>query len=169
MNDTPITLSALVRLERQHEAIATLIDGLAEAELARRPASGAWSIAEQLAHLGRYQEVFPVRIARMLAEPTPAFERYRAEADEGFARWTAMAPLTIPAAIGEGRAAIVSLVCGLTPEQTARAGSHPLFGVITIPYWIEFFLLHEAHHLYAVMKLRGEILRGGRGEVRITR
>jgi hypothetical protein len=30
-------------------------------------------------------------------------------------------------------------------------GVHPALGPLTIPEWLEFFLLHEGHHLYQVM------------------
>jgi hypothetical protein len=33
----------------------------------------------------------------------------------------------------------------------SRKGFHPSFGALTIPQWLEFFLLHEAHHLYTAM------------------
>ena len=36
--------------------------------------------------------------------------------------------------------------------QLARTGVHPTLGEMALPLWIEFFLLHEAHHLYVVMK-----------------
>ena len=37
-----------------------------------------------------------------------------------------------------------------------RVGVHPVFGLMTIPLWLEFFLLHEAHHLYVVLhRVRG--------------
>jgi hypothetical protein len=29
---------------------------------------------------------------------------------------------------------------------------HPLLGPMPIPLWLEFFLLHEGHHLYTIMK-----------------
>jgi hypothetical protein len=34
-----------------------------------------------------------------------------------------------------------------------RIGRHPVFGDLAIPAWIEFFLLHEAHHLFTIFKL----------------
>ncbi len=38
-------------------------------------------------------------------------------------------------------------------SSPARTGVHPTLGELPIPLWIEFFLLHEAHHLYVVMTL----------------
>ena len=48
------------------------------------------------------------------------------------------------------------LVDSLDAEDLARSGVHPSLGALAIPDWIEFFLLHEAHHLYqAMLRMRG--------------
>ena len=47
---------------------------------------------------------------------------------------------------------LIQLVARLSPEQLNRIGVHGVLGDMTIPEWVEFFLLHEAHHLYAVMQ-----------------
>jgi hypothetical protein len=38
-------------------------------------------------------------------------------------------------------------------------GIHPLFGEMSLALWVEFFLLHEAHHLYIVMTRLGQAKR----------
>jgi hypothetical protein len=40
----------------------------------------------------------------------------------------------------------------LTDEQLARIGMHTRLGELTLLQWLEFFLLHEAHHLLAVLQ-----------------
>jgi hypothetical protein len=42
---------------------------------------------------------------------------------------------------------------GLSAEELSRIGIHPKFGEMTLGLWLEFFLLHEAHHLLSVMQL----------------
>jgi hypothetical protein len=34
-----------------------------------------------------------------------------------------------------------------------REGIHPVYGVFNIGQWTDFFLLHEAHHLFAIFVL----------------
>jgi hypothetical protein len=41
----------------------------------------------------------------------------------------------------------------LTEEDFARTGVHPKFGAMSLSLWLEFFLVHEAHHLYVVLQL----------------
>jgi len=46
---------------------------------------------------------------------------------------------------------VIHQVSGLSDEQLTRTGLHPVLGEMDIPLWLEFFLLHEAHHLYAIL------------------
>jgi len=38
-----------------------------------------------------------------------------------------------------------------------KTGTHPVFGTLNLQLWLNFFLLHEAHHLFAIFKQAGEI------------
>ena len=51
------------------------------------------------------------------------------------------------------REKIYNLIHHLPPDKLDRIGIHPKFGKLTISEWTEFFLLHEAHHLYAIFQL----------------
>ncbi len=41
----------------------------------------------------------------------------------------------------------------LSEEDFERTGVHPKFGEMSLALWLEFFLVHEAHHLYVVLQL----------------
>ena len=41
----------------------------------------------------------------------------------------------------------------LSEEDFQRTGIHPKFGEMNLSLWLEFFLVHEAHHLYVVLQL----------------
>ncbi len=43
----------------------------------------------------------------------------------------------------------------LHEEQLMRIGLHPVYGPMTIEGWTEFFLLHEAHHFFTILRLGG--------------
>ena len=60
-------------------------------------------------------------------------------------------PVAAPAAAGSA----------LTPEQLRRTGVHAKFGPMDVPRWLEFFLVHEAHHLYVSLQRLAEA-RGAR-------
>ena len=50
------------------------------------------------------------------------------------------------------RVDLAARVALLTPEQLARTGRHVRFGSMTLRAWLEFFLAHEGHHLYVILK-----------------
>jgi hypothetical protein len=47
----------------------------------------------------------------------------------------------------------LELITNLNDGELLLTGTHPKFGVLTIPGWTEFFLLHEAHHLFTIFRL----------------
>jgi hypothetical protein len=51
------------------------------------------------------------------------------------------------------RAKLMARLRSLTAEDFERTGVHPRFGEMSLSLWLEFFLVHEAHHLYAVLQL----------------
>ena len=58
------------------------------------------------------------------------------------------------------RRELISKILSLNEEMLQRTGSHPLFGNMNIVQWINFFLLHEAHHLFTIFKLGAELKKG---------
>lgn len=40
----------------------------------------------------------------------------------------------------------------LSDDDILRTAVHPRFGEMNLIQWLEFFLLHEAHHLYVIMQ-----------------
>ena len=51
------------------------------------------------------------------------------------------------------RAELVELLRSLSGEEWRRIGWHSNFGPLTLAQWIEFFLVHEGHHLYTALTL----------------
>jgi hypothetical protein len=153
----PLSPSSAARLSTQLECLPALLDGAAPGALERRTRSGKWSVHENLAHLARHHAVVLERVRRTLAEDRPELPRYAAEADDEWPAWAALSPVEVRARLEGLRAELVTLVEGLSDQELARTAVHPTLGEMTLSLWLEFFLLHEAHHLYIVMK-RG---RGG--------
>ena len=156
-----IAPSLLGRLAGQLDALVPILREAGDAGLSARPADGKWSAHENLAHLGRVQEVFFERLHRILAEDRPALQRYRAEEDPDWPAWAALPPPEALARLRRRRAELVARVAALTPEQACRTGVHGRFGEMDVAAWIEFFLVHEAHHLYVVMLRLAEARHAG--------
>jgi hypothetical protein len=149
----PLTRSILSRLQTQHEALDLLIEGYTEEQLKRRVSPGKWSPFENIAHLAAYQPMFAERIERIGSETDPVFERYVAEKDPLFPAYLEKSLAALTAAINANRASIIMKIKGLQDSDLQRAGLHPRYGRMTLAQWTEFFLLHEAHHLFTLFTL----------------
>ena len=148
----PLTPSSATRLAHQLECLPALLEGAAPSALERRTRSGKWSVQENLAHLARHHVVVLERVRKVLAEERSALPRYAAEDDGEWPAWAALPLSEILRRLAALRSELTALVSGLSDAQLARTGVHPTLGEMALPLWIEFFLLHEAHHLYVVMK-----------------
>jgi hypothetical protein len=160
--------AALVdRLHSQLDALTFVLARANPSALESRPRPEEWSARENLAHLARHHAVFIERLRRLLAEDRPALGRYRAEDDPDWPTWAALPLDGILERLRTLRAELVALVRRLTPQECARTGLHPTFGELDVAGWLEFFLLHEAHHLYTALVRVGEAGRwrspGGEG------
>ena len=154
-----LTQSTLLRLETQVEAIPLLLSGATSEAIMARPVSGQWSAHENLAHLARHHEVFLERLHRILAESAPQLGRYCAGEDSAWSEWSSLSVEEVLIRLKALRGEIISLAKGLSEAETRRVGIHPLFGEMGLALWVEFFLLHEAHHLYLAMIRLGEAKR----------
>lgn len=151
--------STLLRLETQLEVVPVLLRGAAPEAIMARTASGQWSPHENLAHLARHHAVFLERLHRILGEKSPQLGRYRAEEDLAWPEWSCLSTAEVLSRLKALRAELIHLIKGLSEAEASRVGIHPLFGEMSLALWVEFFLLHEAHHLYVVMRRLGEAKR----------
>jgi hypothetical protein len=146
--------SALVcRLKTQHLALREIIKDVNDKKLHTELEPGKWSISDNIAHLVTYQPVFLARAHRILKGDNPTFDAYRADDEPDFIaarQWTLQQMLT---KLEGNRRQILELITNLTDDQLTLTATHPKYGQLTIPGWTEFFLLHEAHHLFTIMKL----------------
>lgn len=149
--------SLLARLSSQPDALDHLLFGLVEDQIRHRRQPVTWSIFDNLAHLGRYQEIFLERMQRITTEEQPSFTRYVADEDPGFAAWTQLSFQTLAERLRGERATLNAFLSILREEQLTRTGQHPTYGPMTIEGWTEFFLLHEAHHLLTILRLGGAL------------
>ena len=141
------------RLDHQHETILELLEGKSEDQLKIRPIADKWSPFENVAHLGAYQPAFIQRLDLILKDDEPRFQRYKAEEDPQFYVYLDLSLLELESDIVSKRKTMMSMIEQLPDEQLSRAGHHPRFGRLNICDWLEFFLLHEAHHLFTIFTL----------------
>jgi DinB superfamily len=141
------------RLRHQHGTIRDLTAGLPVETLQRRILPDKWSLFENIAHLAAYQPVFLMRLERISREPSPAFERYVAEQDPAFPSYLEKSYEGLLGNIDDRRTVILSRLEEGGEALLTKTGLHPRYGLLTGREWTEFFLLHEAHHLYTIFML----------------
>ena len=146
-----------LRLKHQHEAIKELIANTSKERVHYHPAPGKWSIHDNITHLATYQPVFIERLKLILNEDAPAFGRYRADDDLVFEECRKFETQTIIERLHNDRKTIVELASKLSKEQLNRIGVHKKFGNLILEMWLEFFLLHEAHHLFTIFQLANDV------------
>jgi uncharacterized damage-inducible protein DinB len=144
--------STLSRLKTQLDSLPDVLGAATPEELSRRPSSGKWSARENLAHLARHHEIMLARVRRILSEDAPRLDRYDAASDSEWPRYAAMSTGEMLEQLRMSRTQLIAIVETLTPEQMARVGVHTRMGPMPLSTWLEFFILHEGHHLYAVFQ-----------------
>jgi hypothetical protein len=143
------------RIMARRSELLLLLDGLSEADAARRPAAGegedAWSIAEVALHVLRYtrnvREIIeatsrgrtaPKDARGLLAEDTRPFEQVRAQLIR-----ESVALAGLPASLPE------------PPDMTATV-PHAVLGELPSRAWWLFFTVHDGDHIPQLRRLRGE-------------
>jgi uncharacterized damage-inducible protein DinB len=150
---TDQNISRLQRCETQlRDFLDEALRGVPVEMILEQAVPGKWSANENLAHLGRYHEIFLERIERILAEENPAFSRYRAEDDPQWEAWRTLAYKEVAEKLASLREMLVARLKALSAADYKRTGTHSKFGEMSLSLWLEFFLVHEAHHLYVVLQ-----------------
>ena len=151
--------SISTRIQYQHKSLLDILDGLSDEQIRRQLNPGKWSIFENIVHLQTYQHAFISRVRKILDDENPVFDRYTAEADPLFhdnciksSREVMQDLLTIRKELSNG-------ILSFKETDLVKQGTHPVYGKMNLLQWLNFFLLHEAHHLFTIFKMGTELKR----------
>ena len=151
--------SITTRLQYQHKSLLDIIDGLSDEQIRRPIYTGKWSIFETVVHLTTYQHVFIARVKRILESSNPSFDRYTAEADPEFHDYCGKSTREVMQNLLTTRKELSAEIISFKEEDFDKTGGHPIYGPMTLLQWLNFFLLHEAHHLFVIFKMSAELKR----------
>jgi hypothetical protein len=156
-NAEPINpLDVLALLETNAAALKSLVDGLSQEEMNRRPADDVWAIHHHVAHFRDAQETLETRVDLMLTQENPELVVVALYAIAGQAAPSSTADLL--ADYLNRRARLVSRLEGLPLEDFWRPGWHQEFGRMTIVRQLAYMANHEQSHLPEIEALRNQIL-----------
>ena len=153
--------SVSTRLQYQHKSLIEIIDGLSDEQIRRAIHPGKWSVFENIVHVETYQHVFIKRVKQILENTSPSFERYSAEADPLFAEHCGKSTREIMQDLLTTRKEMSAGILSFQDTDLVKSGSHPLYGKMNLIQWLNFFLLHEAGHLFTIFKLSAELRKNG--------
>ena len=149
--------SVSTRLQYQHKSLMDIIDDLSDEQIRRQIISGKWSIFENIVHLQTYQHTFIKRVRQILDENNPSFPRYSAETDVLFLDNCHKSTREVMQDLLTTRKEIAAGMLSFQSTDLTKTGTHPVYGQMTLIQWLNFFLLHEAHHLFTIFKLTAEL------------
>jgi uncharacterized damage-inducible protein DinB len=141
------------RLISQHLAIKELTKSLEKELINRRHETGKWSIQENLLHIVSYHQVFLMRVDKIINADNPFFDRYTFKGDVNFDKMKKLDTVKLLNHLEEERIKIIDLIFNLNENELQKSGTHQKFGKMNVVEWVEFFLLHEAHHIYTIFKI----------------
>ncbi|TMI68425.1 MAG: DinB family protein [Bacteroidetes bacterium] len=152
-----IPSSVASRLQYQHKSLLDLVDGLSDEQIRMQVDTGKWSIFENIVHLQTYQHTFIRRIRQMLDEQNPSFDRYTAEADPLFHDNCGKSTREIMQDLLTTRKEMAAGILSFNEIDLKKTGEHPVYGKMDLGQWMNFFLLHEAHHLFTIFKMAAKL------------
>ena len=148
----PVSTTITTRLQYQHKSLMDLIDGLTDEQIRKPLEVGKWSIFEIIVHLATYQHTFFTRMRQIHSENNPSFSRYVAESDPLFNESLTKSTREIMKDLLVTRKEMAAAVDTYNEQDINKTGQHPVYGTLSMQQWLNFFLLHEAHHLFVIFK-----------------
>ena len=141
------------RLKIQHLVIHDLIKDLDDELINKYPTKDKWSIKDNIAHIAYYHLRFLSRMELIIKGKKKFFQRYSPDKDIDFIEWRKMSKEELLSKLEANRNKVIDYIQELKEEDLEKTGTHQEFGEMNIVQFIEFFLLHEAHHIYTIFKL----------------
>jgi uncharacterized damage-inducible protein DinB len=145
-------LNALEHVRATARDLVSLVSGVNDDHLERRPAEGEWSAREVIGHLADAELAYAMRLRLIVAQDRPHLTWYDEEAwverfgplDEdarvSLARWRAL------------RDANVRLFESLEAEEWLRGGIHDTDGMLTVETIAKRMVTHDRTHLDQIRK-----------------
>ncbi len=156
-----LSSSLSTRMHYQHKTIVEIIDGLTDEQIRRTIWPGKWSIFEIIVHLQTYQHTFNSRVKEIQTENNPEFGSYTAQADPLFLDNCTKTAREIMHDLLTVRKEMTAELLNFPETDYEKTGVHPRFGKMTLTQWMNFFLVHEGHHLFIMFKMAAELKKMG--------
>ena len=135
------------------EKLERLIDGVPTSTLRMRPAVGAWSVSEIVAHLGDAEIVTGFRMRLILGAPGSPIAAYDQDSWVISGHYEKRDPRQSLEQFRFVREANLALLETLTPEQWQQYGMHSERGRETIEQIVRMTAGHDINHLQQIERI----------------
>ena len=136
------------------DKLASLIEGLSAAELARRPAPGKWSIQKIVAHLADDELVGGYRLRMILSSPGTAIQAFDQDIWARTGRYDRTDVCSSLEIFRVLRRANLALLRSLRAEEWELFGVHAERGVESIRDIAMYFAGHDINHFKQIEAIR---------------
>jgi hypothetical protein len=144
--DTDLRDDLLDRLRDFPAGLRAAIDGVDDVLLTRAGPGGGWGAVEIFCHLRDWDEIYAVRIERILATDAPAIAAVDDDLWPIQRDYHRQDPHAVLAEFSKRRGALASRLDPLDPAQWQRLGIHFEHGRRSLHWFAERIALHDADH-----------------------
>lgn len=144
----------LAKLEETPKVLASLLRGVPDEVLRRKPAPEKWSMLEIACHLRDVEQLFVERYAKMANHDRPALRMFNQDALAATLKYNQDDPAAVLRDFRGFRQETLALLSALAHQSWQRVGLHPKRGELTLAAQVGHHVDHDASHLNQIRTLR---------------
>ena len=144
----------IAKLQETPKTLSSLLQGVPDEILRRKPAPEKWSILEIACHLRDVEQLFVERYAKMANHDRPALRMMNQDEVAVALKYNEDDPAAAIRDFRALRTETISLLSALASQSWQRIGLHPKRGDFTIAGQADVHVKHDANHLNQIRTLR---------------
>ena len=144
----------IAKLQETPKTLSSLLQGVSDEVLRRKPAPEKWSMLEIACHLRDVEQLFVERYAKMANHDRPALRMMNQDEVAVALKYNEDDPAAAIRDFRALRTETISLLSALASQSWQRIGLHPKRGDFTIAGQADVHVKHDANHLNQIRTLR---------------
>lgn len=144
----------LLKLEELPKLLTSLLHGVSDEVLRRKPAPEKWSMLEILCHLRDVDQFFLERYSKVANHDRPTLRVFNQDELAALLKYNEDNPASVLRELRALREEAVALLYALAHQSWQRFGVHPTRGEFSIAAAADHHLNHDANHLNQIRALR---------------
>ncbi len=146
----------LGKLGETPKVLASLLRGVSDEVLWRKPAPEKWSMLEIACHLRDVERLFVERYGKMANHERPALRMMNQDELAAALKYNEDNPAAVLREFSALRQETVAVLSALAHQSWQRIGLHPKRGELSIAAHVDMHVNHDANHLNQIRGLRAQ-------------